>query len=315
MDAGNGKPETGDTDEVTDGEPAPLLGLPSVEEESTLAGETTVATFAPSGAIIVLPKQRSRHPRLLFAALLLVLASVSGFMVGIDFIDGDEGLYTDRGFIYSQTITAPEQSAVLSGILTFGDTGDRAANYTVRVNVQYTGEDGLLVSSYVWNVTNTEGEFRLEDLNPGVARMTVMNNSDTSEGITHRILLTPPALFEPFGFTYLEVVYPSQAEFDQQRESSNNISSWIDYSEQQRLNGTELYDSTAAAMYDMAGTFFSGLSMITLVLVITGVIRNSPALVRVGAVTGFFCMGHWYFACCFGLVAGLMTIGVKGGDV
>ncbi len=297
-------------------EPVQLSALPSEEPESTLEGDTaTIATFASSGATIILPKQRSRHPRLLFAAFMLVLASVSGFMVGVDFIEGDEGLYTDRGFIYSQTFTAPERSAILTGKLTLGDNGEPAVNYTVRVNVEYTADNGLIVASYIWNETNSDGEFRLEDLNPGVARMTIMNNSNTSEGVTHRILLTPPALFEPKGFTYLDITYPTQAEFDEQREATSNISSWLDYSEEQRENGTELYDSTAAAMYDMAGTFFSGLSIITVVMAITGVIRNSPALVRLGAVTGFFCMGHWYVACCFGLVAGLMTIGVKGGDI
>ena len=82
--------------------------------------------------------------------------------------------------------------------------------------------------------------------------MYVVNMSNPSEGMTHRILLSPGALFEPYGFTHLNLDFASPEEFDLIEQKSNGLTRWMDLSEEQR--GKELYDPTAAAVYDIAGT-------------------------------------------------------------
>ena len=62
--------------------------------------------FASTGATLILPSQMPRDPRMHVALLFILLASILGTVNGYDFIEGDGGLVTDRGFIYSQTQTA-----------------------------------------------------------------------------------------------------------------------------------------------------------------------------------------------------------------
>ena len=76
--------------------------------------------------------------------------------------------------------------------------------------------------------------------------MYVVNMSNPSEGMTHRILLSPGALFEPYGFTHLSLDFASPEEFDLIEQKSNGLTRWMDLSEEQR--GKELYDPTAAAV-------------------------------------------------------------------
>ena len=224
--------------------------------------------FSSTGATLQLPKDAPRDPRMHVALLFIVVAGLFGVINGLDFIDGDKGLVTDRGFIYSQTQTASfisqssPGSAILTGTLTLHD-GSPASNFTIEVVTKVT-ENGTQRITRPSNVTDADGRFRLEGLNPGLMTMFVVNNSHDSEGMTHRIILSPGALFEPYGFTHLDVDYASPEAFDIVEEENNGLMRWIDLSEEQR--GRELYDPTAAAVYDIVGAIFFGIGLIAIVL-------------------------------------------------
>ena len=145
----------------------------------------------------------------------------------------------------------------------------------------------------------------MEGLDPG--QMTLDIASPEGDRFTNLILLNAPAAFEPFGFTHLVIEWPTESEFDQGQELSLG-GHWIDLSESQRANGTQPYDQTAAAMYDMFGTGFMGLSVITLAIAAIGVKNKNTGLIRTATVTGFFSMGHFYVSCGFGLIGFLLTL-------
>jgi len=269
-----------------------------VAEEQVLQGlpPEDTAVFQNSGATIKLPSQIPLPPRAMFAALLALLAASAGFYVGMDYLDGDTGMYTHRQLIFTQSVGAPNESAILTGVLLDGD-GEPLNNYTL--------EGHLAFRRNVYANTSEDGSFRMEGLDPG--QMTLDIASPEGDRFTNLVLLNAPAAFEPFGFTYLVIQWPSESEFDNGQELSLG-GNWIDLSESQRENGTQPYDQTAAAMYDMFGTGFIGLGAITLVLAAIGVKNKNTGLIRTATVTGFFSMGHFYVSCGFGLIGFLLTL-------
>ena len=282
----------------------PAAPLSSIPEEEPV--------FASTGATLMLPSQMPRDPRMHLTLLLIFFAAILGTYNGYDFIEGDGGLVTDRGFIYSQTQTASllisssSGSAILTGVLTLHD-GSPGANFSIEV-VTPVVEDGVEKITRPNALTDSNGRFRLEGLNPGLMTMFVVNMSNPSEGMTHRILLSPGALFEPYGFTHLDLDYAAPEEFDLIEEKSNGITRWMDLREEQR--GKELYDPTAAAVYDIAGTMFIGVSVIAILFGIAGWRSKSTLLLRTGAGLVFFGQGHYYSSCCLGLIAMLTTFGM-----
>ena len=267
-------------------------------EEQVLQGlpPEDTAVFQNSGATIKLPSQTPLPPRAMFATLLALLAASAGFYVGMDYLDGDTGMYTHRQLIFTQSVGAPNESAILTGVLLDGD-GEPLNNYTL--------EGHLAFRRNVYANTSEDGSFRMEGLDPG--QMTLDIASPEGDRFTNLVLLNAPAAFEPFGFTYLVIQWPSESEFDNGQELSLG-GNWIDLSESQRENGTQPYDQTAAAMYDMFGTGFIGLGAITLVLAAIGVKNKNTGLIRTATVTGFFSMGHFYVSCGFGLIGFLLTL-------
>ena len=145
----------------------------------------------------------------------------------------------------------------------------------------------------------------MEGLDPG--QMTLDIASPEGDRYTNLILLNAPAAFEPFGFTHLVIEWPTESEFGHGEDLSVG-GNWIDLSDSQRENSTQPYDQTAAAMYDMFGTGFMGLSFITLAIAAIGVKNKNTGLIRTATVTGFFSMGHFYVSCGFGLIGFLLTL-------
>ncbi len=292
-------------------EPTPetLSPLSSIPEEEPV--------FASTGATLILPSQMPRDPRMHVALLFILLASILGTVNGYDFIEGDGGLVTDRGFIYSQTQTAnflstsAPGSAILTGVLTLHD-GSPGVNFTIEV-VTPVVEDGIEKITRPAATTDSQGRFRLEGLNPGLMTMFVVNMSNPSEGMTHRILLSPGALFEPYGFTHLNLDFAPPNEFDLIEQKSNGLTRWMDLSEEER--GKELYDPTAAAVYDIAGTIFIGISVLAIFFGIVGWRSKNTMLLRTGAGLVFFSQGHYYSSCCLGLIAMLTTFGLHVEDM
>lgn len=285
------------------------LTLSSIPEEEPV--------FASTGATLMLPSQMPRDPRMHLALMFILLAGVLGSINGYDFIEGDGGLVTDRGFIYSQTQTAnllttsSPGSAILTGVLTLHD-GSPGVNFSIEV-VTPVVEDGVEKITRPNAMTDSKGRFRLEGLNPGLMTMFVVNMSNPNEGMTHRILLSPGALFEPYGFTHLDLDFAAPEEFDLIEQKSNGITRWMDLREEER--GKELYDPTAAAVYDIAGTIFIGISGIAIVFAIAGWRSKSTLLLRTAAGLVFFSQGHYYSSCCLGLIALLTTFGLHVEDV
>lgn len=288
---------------------------PSVPTLSSIPEEEPV--FASTGATLMLPSQMPRDPRMHLALMFILLAGVLGSINGYDFIEGDGGLVTDRGFIYSQTQTAnllttsSPGSAILTGVLTLHD-GSPGVNFSIEV-VTPVVEDGVEKITRPNAMTDSKGRFRLEGLNPGLMTMFVVNMSNPNEGMTHRILLSPGALFEPYGFTHLDLDFAAPEEFDLIEQKSNGITRWMDLREEER--GKELYDPTAAAVYDIAGTIFIGISGIAIVFAIAGWRSKSTLLLRTAAGLVFFSQGHYYSSCCLGLIALLTTFGLHVEDV
>ena len=288
---------------------------PSVPTLSSIPEEEPV--FASTGATLMLPSQMPRDPRMHLALMFILLAGVLGSINGYDFIEGDGGLVTDRGFIYSQTQTAnllttsSPGSAILTGVLTSHD-GSPGVNFSIEV-VTPVVEDGVEKITRPNAMTDSKGRFRLEGLNPGLMTMFVVNMSNPNEGMTHRILLSPGALFEPYGFTHLDLDFAAPEEFDLIEQKSNGITRWMDLREEER--GKELYDPTAAAVYDIAGTIFIGISGIAIVFAIAGWRSKSTLLLRTAAGLVFFSQGHYYSSCCLGLIALLTTFGLHVEDV
>ncbi|HJM66743.1 MAG TPA: hypothetical protein QF555_04280 [Candidatus Thalassarchaeaceae archaeon] len=288
---------------------------PSVPTLSSIPEEEPV--FASTGATLMLPSQMPRDPRMHLALMFILLAGVLGSINGYDFIEGDGGLVTDRGFIYSQTQTAnllttsSPGSAILTGVLTLHD-GSPGVNFSIEV-VTPVDEDGVEKITRPNAMTDSKGRFRLEGLNPGLMTMFVVNMSNPNEGMTHRILLSPGALFEPYGFTHLDLDFAAPEEFDLIEQKSNGITRWMDLREEER--GKELYDPTAAAVYDIAGTIFIGISGIAIVFAIAGWRSKSTLLLRTAAGLVFFSQGHYYSSCCLGLIALLTTFGLHVEDV
>lgn len=289
------------------------------DEEQAKSGKTPLASipeeepvFASTGTTLILPSQMPRDPRMHVALLFILVASILGTVNGYDFIEGDGGLVTDRGFIYSQTQTAnllstsAPGSAILTGVVTLHD-GSPGVNFTIEV-VTPVVENGIEKITRPSATTDSQGRFRLEGLNPGLMTMFVVNMSNPSEGMTHRILLSPGALFEPYGFTHLNLDFAAPEEFDLIEQKSNGLTRWMDLREEQR--GKELYDPTAAAVYDIAGSIFIGVSIMAIFFGIAGWRSKSTLLLRTGAGLAFFGQGHYYSSCCLGLLAMLTTFGL-----
>ena len=254
------------------------------------------AVFQNSGARLEIPANQPLPSAALFAALLAFLAASAGLYVGLDYLDADDGMYRHRELIYAQSLGAPSESAILDAVLV-DENGDPLVNYTVV---------GHLTSrNNVRTNTSEDGTFRLEALDPG--QMVVDIESPDGNILTNLVLLNSPAAFEPIGFTKLTFEWPPESEFTNASELSDG-SKWIDLSESQRQNETQLYDQTAAALYDMFGAGFVGLAAITLALTLIGLRTKSSGLIRTATVTGFFSMGHFYVGCCFGLIGFLVSL-------
>ena len=270
----------------------------TVDEEPVLKGlpQAEPAVFENSSARLVVPSELPLDRLAILAAFLSFLAASAGFYVGIDYLDGTSGMYTHRELIYAQSYGAPSESAILDGILKDQD-GNPLANYSFEAH--------LIDRQNVYATTSEDGSFRLTPLDPGQVIIDI--GSPDGDMYTNLVLLNAPAAFEPIGFTRIVFEWPSESDFENGSELTTGRH-WIDISESQRENGTQLYDETAAALYDMFGAGFIGLSLITILLAAIGIRTKSTGLIRIATITGFFSMGHFYVSCCLGLFGFLVTL-------
>ena len=246
--------------------------------------------------------------RVNMVAVILVLTALLGLWNGFDYVNGESGLINHRKFINRDAELAEPGTAVLIGRVLLED-GTPAANYTVKVTVKM---DNNTVREQE-NVTDDEGRFRIQELDPGIQVIMIANNSRQGDAqlVQHLVLLNPPPkyTFEPHGFTTLTLTFPSDDTFAAESEDG----SFINYVPEEAETDTMLYDESAAGMYIMVGVGFSGLALIGLVATLLGWRDSSAGMLRTAAVLCFLTQGPFGTACCTGLIAGLLTIALPKG--
>ena len=282
------KPKTTEVD--------PNLGLNNVEELEIKLPEVNESVFASSSNIL-LQTQGAVNPYARGLAVLLLIGCIAGFVNGVDYLSPTSGLIKPHDLIFSQTVNAPEDSAILLGTVKLKD-GSPAQNYTiiVRINLERGGGNHF-------STTDQDGKFRIENLTPSLSFLDIaIVEDDFTYGISHSILLNPPAGFEPYGFTQLDIVFPDKSEFD----SDNGTGVfWEHYSDE--MDYLPLIDPSAATIYSIVGYAFIGLALLGGILSIIAINTGNLGLVRSASGLVFFSMGHFYSACCLGLVVLLLS--------
>ena len=189
----------------------------------------------------------------------------------------------------------------------------------ITVDVSESNDSIVYVSwqeNGVWNSSeinsDSEGYFEIERLDPGMIRVDIITNRDGHQDVfSNRVLLSPPALFEPIGFTTIDFTVPSQSEFSQQKCSNGAddcVIREIDMTPQQMDH--PLMDPGAASLYTTVGIAFIGLAVMSTGFAIWALKSGSIGLLRTSAILSFFTMGHYYTACLFGLIAFALTYSI-----
>jgi len=230
-----------------------------------------------------------------------------GLANGIDFTQPESGLVRPDEFVFRFAQNAPDESAIFNGYV-FDDEGKPIENATVYIS--WYEEEYWNTSS---SQTNVEGYFELEKLDPGITRVDIIVDRDNyKDRYSNRVLLSPPALFEPYGFTSIDFTMPSQEKFAEQEcaDGSDDCTiREIDNSPKQMEH--PLMDSGASMIYSTIGIGFIGLSLLGAGFAIWAFKTGSVYLLRTASVLSFFTMGHYYSACLFSLVAFVLTFTIS----
>ena len=161
-------------------------------------------------------------------------------------------------------------------------------------------------------VTDADGSFSYEYIKPGLARIDiVVEQGNYTDTLVERLLLSPPALIEPYGFTRLDFNVPSPEEFANEPcpfEQETCTKRLIDRNIEQKENPR--MDPSAAGIYIMIGYGFMGVSVIAIGFVVWSLRTGSVAVLRMSTIFAFFGMGHYYAACILGLTAFLLTFAI-----
>ncbi len=273
----------------------PNLGLEDSKELEVKLPEINESVFSSSSSKLLLPSEKEIDPYVRGLAIVLLIGCLAGFLNGIDFLSPNSGMNRPHELIYAQSIGAPEDSAIFLGTITLED-GSPATNYSIHIR----SADG---GKYHVTTVNSEGEFRMENLTPGLAKLDIsISDDDTTFGITHRLLLSPPAGFEPYGFTQIDLTFPDEAKF-----STDNGTGvfWIDYSDEEME--FPLIDPSAATGYTIAGYGIAGLALLAALFSVIAFNTGNIGIIRTTSILVFFSMGHLYSSCCIGLVVFMLS--------
>ena len=274
-----------------------LEGLPETESS---------ALFATSDATFTIP-DTTLHPITKSIAVFVLFIAASGFLNGLDYASPDSGLVQPDEFVYRLSQSAPPNSAMFDGTV-YDHQGDPLEG--IEIKLEWEEKPGWFNSS----VTQTDGNgtFSFEYVKPGLARIDITIERDNySDTLVERVLLSPPALIEPYGFTRLEFIMPSPDTFENepcpygQEECTKRL---IDRNEEQKENPR--MDPSAAGIYIMLGYGFMGVSIISIGFVVWALRSGSVAVLRMSTVFAFFGVGHYYAACILGLTAFLLTFAI-----
>lgn len=292
-----------------EGEEAPFE---PVEEKDDYLDELTglqepqsAMMFSSSEAVLTI-EDPNLHPMGKAIAVFVIFICLLGFLNGLDYASAEDGLVRPDEFVYRLSLNAPDESATFRGTVS-DHNGDALVNATVYVSWD---ENGIWNYSEVF--TDSSGAFELEHLDPGLARVDIIVERDGKRDVlANRVLLSPPAMIEPIGFTQIDFTVPSEDEFAQ-APCSNGAESCeirnIDLTPGQMEH--PLMDPGAAGIYITVGFGFMGLALIAGGFTIWALKSGSLLVLRTAAALSFFGMGHYYSACLFGLVAFGLTFAV-----
>jgi len=265
--------------------------------------------FASSGISFVV-KSDDGGSALRLTGMLILFIAVLGFANGFDYFTPESGLIRPDEFIYSLAQAAPDGTAIFSGIVL--DQGQPVADAEVYVSME--NEDGNWVG--VWQITNSRGEFRFEDANPGLVRISVLrmdaNNTDIFE---NRAILSPPSFFEQIGYTSLRLEFPDPEVYEALscEDKSKTCIRKVEHPPEQLAH--PVIDPSAGITYVMIGLGFMGLSLIAGGFAIIGIKNSSRGLLRTASVFAFFTQGHLYSACIFGILAFILTFAIPRNSI
>ena len=281
-----------------------------VGEEATYLDEVVEETpllFASSETVLTI-EDPNLHPIGKATAIFLLFTCLLGFLNGLDYASPTEGLVRPDEFVYRLALTAPDDTATFTGSVV-DESGAPLVNATVYLSWLDDGS-GMWVSEE--NFTDENGRFGFEELDPGLIRVDVIVYRDDHRDVfSNRVLLSPPALIEPIGFTDIDFQFPSAETFAQQPCEGN-----MDECEIRTVDRTPsqmdhpLMDPSAATGYVLVGFAFMGLALIAAGFSVWALKAGSVVLLRTASVVAFFTMGHYYSACVFGLLAFVLTFAV-----
>ena len=259
-----------------------------------------------SSTVMLRVEERKLHPRAKWIAILILFVATTGFLNGLDYASPESGLIRPDEFVFALTAGAPEDSAIFLGSV-LDENGNPIENVSIIIQWQ---QNNTWVSQEIF--VDENGSFEQENLTPALTRVDVIKDGEEYKDVyTVPVLLSPPALFEPYGFTEINFIFPSDSEFEQEgcEEGQENCAIRnIDLREELRQD--PFMDSRAAGLYIMVGFFFMGLASISYIFVALAFKTQMIAFVRGAAIMAFFSMGHYYIACLFGLFALALTFAV-----
>lgn len=264
--------------------------------------------FASSGAVLTI-EDPNLHPVGKALAIFLLFTCMLGFLNGLDYASPNDGLVRPDEFVYRLAQTAPDDTATFRGTVTHAN-GEPAVNATVYVS-WLDEATGVWVSDE--NLTDEDGRYILEGLDPGLVRVDIIYaRGDHRDVYANRVLLSPPALIEPIGFTTIDFMFPSSETFAAQPCETENDQGCeirtLDRTPEQMDH--PLMDPSAASGYILVGFGFMGVALIAAGFTVWSLKSGSVVLLRTASVMAFFTMGHYYSACIFGLVAFVLTFAV-----
>lgn len=269
--------------------------------------EETPMLFASSEAVLTI-EDPNLHPMGKATAVFLLFTCMLGFLNGLDYASPEEGLIRPDEFVYRLALTAPDDTATFRGTVV-DDAGQPMVNATLYLS-------WLDEASSVWvsqeNLTDETGAFSFEKLDPGLIRVDIIVERDDHRDVfSNRVLLSPPALIEPIGFTTIDFIFPSSETFDDQPcagEAEDCEIRTVDRTPSQMDH--PLMDPTAATGYVLVGFGFMGVALIAAGFAAWALKSGSIVLLRTSSVLAFFTMGHYWSACIFGLLAFILTFAI-----
>lgn len=269
--------------------------------------EETPVLFASSEAVLTI-EDPNLHPMGKATAIFLLFTCLLGFLNGLDYASPEEGLVRPDEFVYRLALTAPDDTATFRGSVV-DDEGQPMVNATVYLSWLDDATD-------VWvseeNLTDDAGAFSFEKLDPGLIRVDIIVERDEHRDVfSNRVLLSPPALIEPIGFTTIDFTFPSSDTFAAQpceREVGECEIRTVDRTPSQMDH--PLMDPTAATGYVLVGFGFMGVALIAAGFAAWALKSGSIVLLRTSSVLAFFTMGHYWSACIFGLLAFILTFAI-----